>query len=168
MNFSVIVDGPSKKKSVIVDDGFFWPADFKYNKGSDSVLVVNKQDYDSCNTKNPILKLDDGDSTFKFDKSGPFFFISGIVENCQKGEKLIVVVLSPNHHHTPPSPTTVAPAPSHSADNAPSPSAADKTAPTTSPISENSPEPSPAHSGSHRFRGSVGVGVALVLATFVF
>jgi len=130
--------------------------------------VVNKQDYDSCNTKNPIFKLDDGDSTFKFDKSGPFFFISGIVENCQKGEKLIVVVLSPNHHRTPSSPTTVAPSPSATGKTAPSPSDTGKTAPTTTPVDENSPAPSPTHSGSHRLRGSVGVGVALVLGTFVF
>ncbi|GAU27137.1 hypothetical protein TSUD_104460 [Trifolium subterraneum] len=71
---------------------------FKYNKGSDSVLVVSKEDYYSCNIGNPIQKLDGGDSTFTFDKSGPFFFISGNVENCKKGQKLIVVVLSPNHH----------------------------------------------------------------------
>jgi hypothetical protein len=97
-------------------------ADFKYTKGSDSVLVVSKEDYYSCNIWNSIQKLDGGDSTFTFDKSGPFFFISGNVENCKKGEKLIVVVLSPNHgHHGPhhrkqgpssaPSPSWKAPSP---------------------------------------------------------
>ncbi|PON40067.1 Phytocyanin domain containing protein [Parasponia andersonii] len=74
---------------------------FKYKKGSDSVLVVNKNDYDNCNTKNPTQKLEDGDSEFKFDRSGPFFFISG--KNCDKGQKLIVVVLAvrPPKHSTP-------------------------------------------------------------------
>ncbi|KAL0282653.1 UNVERIFIED_CONTAM: Early nodulin-like protein 1 [Sesamum angustifolium] len=67
---------------------------FKYEKGSDSVLLVNKDDYDNCNTGNPILKLDDGDSLFKLDRSGPFFFISGNKANCDQGQKLIIVVLA--------------------------------------------------------------------------
>jgi hypothetical protein len=50
---------------------------FKYKKGSDSMLAVNQDNYNSCNKKNPIKKLEDGDSEFSFDKSGPFFFISG-------------------------------------------------------------------------------------------
>lgn len=67
---------------------------FKYNKGSHTVLVVTKDDYFSCNTKNPITSLTDGESVFKFDRSGPFFFVSGNVDNCRKGQKLIVVVLA--------------------------------------------------------------------------
>lgn len=67
---------------------------FKYKKGSDSVLVVTREDYDNCNTKEPIVKMDGGDSVFKLDRSGPFYFISGNKTNCQKGQKLIVVVLA--------------------------------------------------------------------------
>ncbi|KAF1897440.1 hypothetical protein Lal_00035145 [Lupinus albus] len=67
---------------------------FKYNKGSDSVLEVTKEDYDGCNKSNPIKKFEDGETEFKFDRSGPFYFISGENGNCEKGEKLIVVVLA--------------------------------------------------------------------------
>ncbi|XP_019449167.1 PREDICTED: early nodulin-like protein 2 isoform X1 [Lupinus angustifolius] len=67
---------------------------FKYNNGSDSVLEVTKVDYDGCNKSNPIKKFDDGETEFKFDKTGPFYFISGEDGNCEKGEKLIVVVLA--------------------------------------------------------------------------
>ncbi|CAA0815987.1 early nodulin-like protein 3 [Striga hermonthica] len=67
---------------------------FKYKKGSDSVLVVNKDDYNSCNTTNPIEKFDGGRSIFRFDRSGPFFFISGNEASCIRGQKLIVVVLA--------------------------------------------------------------------------
>ncbi|CAJ1978553.1 unnamed protein product [Sphenostylis stenocarpa] len=74
---------------------------FKYQKGSDSVLEVKKEDYDKCNMTNPIKKFEDGDTEFKFDRSGPFYFISGTDGNCEKGQKLIVVVLSPR---TPPQP----------------------------------------------------------------
>ncbi|GKV53981.1 hypothetical protein SLEP1_g60491, partial [Rubroshorea leprosula] len=66
---------------------------FKYKKGSDLVLLVNKDDYDSCKTKNPIQKMDNGNSVFKLDRSGPFYFISGKEDQCKQGQKLIVVVL---------------------------------------------------------------------------
>ncbi|GKV38309.1 hypothetical protein SLEP1_g46233 [Rubroshorea leprosula] len=35
---------------------------FKYKKGSDLVLLVNKDDYDTCKTKNPIQRMDNGNS----------------------------------------------------------------------------------------------------------
>lgn len=83
---------------------------FKYKKGSNSVLVVNKDDYEKCNTNNPIKKMDDGNSIFKFDRSGPFFFISGNKNDCEKGsQKLIIVVLAirtPPSAPTPPTPST--------------------------------------------------------------
>ncbi|KAK6154353.1 hypothetical protein DH2020_008601 [Rehmannia glutinosa] len=97
---------------------------FKYKSGSDSVLVVNKNDYDNCNTGNPILKLEDGNSIFKFDRSGPFYFISGNKANCDQGQKLIVVVLAVRNRPSPPpnapSPAGGAPSPA----NSPSPASA--------------------------------------------
>ncbi|KAJ6776277.1 EARLY NODULIN-LIKE PROTEIN 2 [Salix koriyanagi] len=65
-----------------------------YNNGSDSVLLVTKDDYNSCNTTNPIKTMNSGSDVFQFDKSGPYFFISGNEDNCEKGQKLIVTVLS--------------------------------------------------------------------------
>ncbi|XP_062028535.1 early nodulin-like protein 4 [Rosa rugosa] len=70
---------------------------FKYKKGSNSILVVTKEDYYSCNNNNPIESLTDGDSVFRFERSGPFFFISGNADDCQNGQKLIVVVLALRH-----------------------------------------------------------------------
>ncbi|XP_024027844.1 early nodulin-like protein 2 [Morus notabilis] len=123
---------------------------FKYKKGTDSVLVVNKDDYNNCNTKNPIQKLEDGDSVFKFDRSGPFFFISGKYGSCQKGQKLIVVVLAvrpkPN---TPPAagahPPVTAPVPSSSPSSSPSPSSSNTptTAPVQAPTGSSAITPSP-------------------------
>ncbi|KAK6946705.1 Phytocyanin domain [Dillenia turbinata] len=122
---------------------------FKYKNGTDSVLVVNKDDYDKCNAQNPILKLEGGDSVFTLDRSGPFYFISGNKESCDQGQKLIVVVLSSAHFKTPPpsvspkpSPSSPAPAPvSHS------PATSPVSAPTpssVSPVSAPTPSPSPA------------------------
>src|SRR6266487_1644630 len=79
---------------------------FKYKKDSNSVLVVNKEDYDKCNKKNPIKKFDDGDSELQLDRSGPFYFISGKDDNCEKGQKLIVVVLAVRKRSPPHVPIT--------------------------------------------------------------
>lgn len=84
---------------------------FKYTQGVDSVLAVNKNDFDNCNVNNPITKLDDGNSVFKLDKSGPFYFISGKKSNCDQGQKLKLVVISPKNHHMASSPVASPPAP---------------------------------------------------------
>ncbi|RWR97423.1 early nodulin-like protein 2 [Cinnamomum micranthum f. kanehirae] len=159
---------------------------FSYKKGEDSVLVVNKEDYDQCNTKNPISNFSDGYSVFKFDRSGPFFFISGIQEKCQKGEKMIVVVLAVRHSHTPPiSPSHTPPISPPPSVEAPSPSPSDspgeKYAPSPSPTpsdspgEKNAPAPSPKSSSAassllfswtSRFY-FVGVVVAFVFGSFV-
>ncbi|KAI7751469.1 hypothetical protein M8C21_017687 [Ambrosia artemisiifolia] len=81
---------------------------FKYNGGTDSVLEVSKGDYDSCNTNSPITTLTGGDSTFSLKRPGPFYFISGNKSNCDQGQKLTVVVITPRSTKTPPA---VAPTP---------------------------------------------------------
>ncbi|XP_059631929.1 early nodulin-like protein 18 [Cornus florida] len=99
----------------------------------------------------PIMKMDDGDSVFKFDRSGPFFFISGNKDNCQKGQKLIVVVLAVrNQHKSPPvaiSPASVGQTPASS----PSPTKSSPLpapATTPSPISHTPSSTSPSPTGS--------------------
>ena len=47
---------------------FFVLIVFNYKKDSDTVLVVNNDDYEKCNKKNPIKKFEDGDSEFQFDR----------------------------------------------------------------------------------------------------
>lgn len=148
-------------------------ADFKYKKGSDSVAVVTKEDYDACNPKNPIHIMDSGDSTFKFDRSGPFFFISSNVENCQHGQKLIVVVLAVihhQHHHSNQSPSPSAPPSSPvppPAEAQPHGWSGPSPMPSPGPSGIEAPAPAPAsHSGSTRLGGValgvISVGVALL------
>lgn len=72
---------------------------WKYDSKKDSVLQVNKKDYVTCNTSSPIEEYKDGNNTkVELHKSGPFYFISGAEGNCEKGQKLIVVVMSHKHH----------------------------------------------------------------------
>lgn len=67
---------------------------FVYLPDKDSVLQVKKEDYDNCNTAEPLEKFNDGNTSFKFNHSGPYYFISGIADNCNKNEKLVVVVMA--------------------------------------------------------------------------
>ncbi|KAL6603645.1 hypothetical protein ACP70R_044006 [Stipagrostis hirtigluma subsp. patula] len=67
---------------------------FVYPKGTDSVLLVEPAAYNACNTSAYDKKFDDGATVFTFDRSGPFFFISGNEASCRANEKLIVVVLA--------------------------------------------------------------------------
>ncbi|KAG7953707.1 hypothetical protein I3843_12G123000 [Carya illinoinensis] len=86
-----------------VGDSLVW----KYDGGKDSVLQVNKEDYLSCNTSKPIEEYKDGNTKVMLDRSGPFYFISGANGHCEKGQKFVVVVLSPRHRYT-----GISPAPS--------------------------------------------------------
>ncbi|XP_073059601.1 uncharacterized protein [Primulina eburnea] len=111
---------------------------FKYKKGSDSVLVVTKDDYETCNKDSPLQVFKDGNSEFKFHKSGPFFFISGRTQHCEKGQKLVTVVLSDSHHNASSAPS---PPPTHSPPLKPPPSQS----PPPSSHHVPAPTPNPTH-----------------------
>ncbi|KAI8005771.1 Early nodulin-like protein 1 [Camellia lanceoleosa] len=135
---------------------------FKYKQGSDSVLVVDKDDYNKCNKAKPIRSLEDGDSVFKFDNSGPFFFISGNGDNCEKGQKLIVVVLAIRN-------TTHKPSPSPSS----SPSSAAKPSLSPSPTLNHpshfyAPAPAPSVAPPAFGGGSIGLVMGLGVVLFLF
>lgn len=93
---------------------------FVYPTDRDSVLQVTMDDHTNCNTASPIAKFSDGHTVFKFDQSGPYYFISGVAENCHKNEKLIVVVMADRSDRSkqtvptssPSSPSAEVPAPS--------------------------------------------------------
>ncbi|KAM0938326.1 putative Phytocyanin domain, cupredoxin [Dioscorea sansibarensis] len=118
---------------------------FKYKKGEDSVLVVSKEDYDKCNESNPIKKFDDGNSVFEFDKTGPFFFISGAPGKCNQGQKLNVIVLSLK---TKKPSTSPAPSPTSSVSSQPPSSPSSSPSPSSSSSPPSSPSPSPSSAAS--------------------
>lgn len=68
-----------------------------YDKEKDSVLKVRREAYISCNTTDDIEEYKDGNTKVTLDKSGPHYFISGAEGHCEKGQKLIVVVLAQKH-----------------------------------------------------------------------
>ncbi|KAI4316407.1 hypothetical protein L6164_024389 [Bauhinia variegata] len=78
-----------------VGDYLVW----KYDGGKDSVLQVSKDDYANCNISNPIKKYDDGNTKVELDRPGAFYFISGANGHCEKGQKFVVVVMTPRNRH---------------------------------------------------------------------
>ncbi|XP_074357114.1 early nodulin-like protein 14 [Apium graveolens] len=98
---------------------------FRYKNGTDSVLVVDRDDYATCNKSSPIRILENNGehSKFELDHWGLFYFISGKADNCKKGEKIVILVIAPrNSTHTSPSPAP-SPAPViHDFPPSPSPS----------------------------------------------
>ncbi|KAE8721711.1 Early nodulin-like protein 1 [Hibiscus syriacus] len=83
----------AEKARFRIGDSLLW----KYDGGKDSVLQVTKEAYVSCNTSKPLAEYKDGDTKVEFQRSGPFFFISGAKGHCEQGQKMVVVVLSQKH-----------------------------------------------------------------------
>ncbi|KAJ8532595.1 hypothetical protein K7X08_012518 [Anisodus acutangulus] len=117
---------------------------FNYPADKDSVLLVNKEDFDNCNTASPIEKYCDGHSVVKLNHSGTFYFISGAHDNCTKNQKLHVVVMADRSNKTAASP------PSPSADDVPpslAPSGEEAPSPPTGSVEIN-PTPAPCKNGA--------------------
>ncbi|KAH7845699.1 hypothetical protein Vadar_005021 [Vaccinium darrowii] len=100
----------SRKMRFVVGDTLV----LQYDPKTDSVLQVTEEDYIICNTSKPIKAYNDGNTKIPLDRSGPFYFISGTEGNCEKGQKVVVTVLSPKHGHAHPpvASPSLAPAPS--------------------------------------------------------
>ncbi|KAJ4975107.1 hypothetical protein NE237_000213 [Protea cynaroides] len=141
---------------------------FVYPADKDSVLQVKKEDYDSCNRASPIASFKDGHTSFKFDKNGPYYFISGVPENCKKNEKILVVVMAYRSNKSsstnetrlgsPPSPS-----PSGYIENAPVPAPMGEIAPSTpteiAPSTPTVEPPSPSSASSMLVNAIASIGV---------
>ncbi|XP_020225165.1 mavicyanin [Cajanus cajan] len=64
---------------------------FKYKK--DSVMEVIEEEYEKCKSSHPLFFSNNGDTVFKFNQAGLFFFISGVSGHCDRGQKMIIKVL---------------------------------------------------------------------------
>ncbi|KAK9268490.1 hypothetical protein L1049_000242 [Liquidambar formosana] len=108
---------------------------FNYPADKDSVFHVSMDDYINCNTASPIEKFSDGHTVYTFSQSGPYYFVSGVKENCLKNEKMVVVVLADrSNQSSDTNQTSAAPPP---------PSGATEIVPTPAPAGEESPPPPP-------------------------
>ncbi|XP_062023945.1 early nodulin-like protein 7 [Rosa rugosa] len=102
-NNSAVYSNWASNNRFHVGDSLF----FKYK--NDSVLEVDKWGYYHCNTSHPIIAFDNGKSIMKLDRSGPFYFISGVPDHCKNGQLLLVEVMEP--HPISQSPQSIADSP---------------------------------------------------------
>jgi len=65
--------------------------DFKYRK--DSVMVVSEEEYEQCKSTRPLYFGNNGNTVFKFERPGMFYFISGVSGHCTRGQKMAIKVL---------------------------------------------------------------------------
>lgn len=66
---------------------------FKYKK--DSVMEVTGAEYKRCNSTHPIFFSNTGDTVYQLDHPGNFYFISGVSGHCERGQRMIVKVMTP-------------------------------------------------------------------------
>ncbi|KAJ7974713.1 Early nodulin-like protein [Quillaja saponaria] len=71
---------------------------FRYKK--DSVMEVTEADYKICNSTHPNFFSNTGNTFFRFEHSGAFYFISGVSGHCEKGQRVIVKVMLPEESMT--------------------------------------------------------------------
>ncbi|CAH1453524.1 unnamed protein product [Lactuca virosa] len=67
---------------------------FLYPPSEDSVIQVTKESYDTCNLKDPILYMNNGNSLFNITSPGVFYFTSGVSGHCEKSQKLQISVFA--------------------------------------------------------------------------
>ncbi|KAB2002062.1 hypothetical protein ERO13_D11G038533v2 [Gossypium hirsutum] len=66
------------------------------NWASTNRFIVNdtiRKEYDKCQTSHPQFFSNNGDTDYKLDQPGLFYFISGATGHCQRGQKMVVKVL---------------------------------------------------------------------------
>ena len=68
------------------------PTVFLYPPSQDSVIQVTPQAYKECHLKDPILYINDGNSVFNITQAGEYYFTSGEVGHCEKGQKLHISI----------------------------------------------------------------------------
>lgn len=57
-------------------------------------MAVTDAEYKKCNSTRPIFFSNTGNTVYRFNHSGSFYFISGVSGHCEKGQRMIVKVMS--------------------------------------------------------------------------
>jgi Plastocyanin-like domain len=71
---------------------FFFPV-FIYK--NDSVIKVSKPGYYHCNETAAGVTPKDGSTLFTLDKPGFYYFVSGNLDHCNRGQRLMIEVPDP-------------------------------------------------------------------------
>ncbi|KAL9239433.1 hypothetical protein vseg_013756 [Gypsophila vaccaria] len=103
----------AEKKRFKVNDTL----EFQYKK--DSVMIVSEEEYEKCKSQAPIYFSNNGNTAITLDRSGLFYFISGVTGHCELGQKMVVKVLDVTDTTTtsPPPPPPPPSSPAEAGDN---------------------------------------------------
>ncbi|KAG5030021.1 hypothetical protein JHK87_013535 [Glycine soja] len=81
-------DDWAKKQTFVVGDVLL----FQYHPGQNTVVQVDKNDYDHCTTRNILHTYFRGNSSATLEKPGDYFYFSSVGKHCDFGQKLHVTV----------------------------------------------------------------------------
>ncbi|KAK9748182.1 hypothetical protein RND81_02G041700 [Saponaria officinalis] len=101
----------AEKKRFKVNDTL----EFQYKK--DSIMIVNEAEYEKCKTSSPLFFSNNGNTAIALNRSGLFYFISGVTGHCERGQKMVVKVLDVTDTTTPQQPPASPADDDHSHDN---------------------------------------------------
>ncbi|KAJ7546308.1 hypothetical protein O6H91_08G034900 [Diphasiastrum complanatum] len=86
---------------------------FNYKAEPNSVVQVNREHFDACNATDYIASYGNGRTVVELNTTGPYWFISGVNNNCNQGQKFGITVFEKTI------PPASGPAPSPSAGSPP-------------------------------------------------
>ena len=65
---------------------------FAYRPGLNTVVQIEKNDFDHCTSRNTIATYFQGDTSVTLDKPGDYFFFCSVGKRCEAGQRLKVTV----------------------------------------------------------------------------
>ncbi|KAH7287767.1 hypothetical protein KP509_32G073300 [Ceratopteris richardii] len=77
--------------------------EFNYVPKAHTVLEVTRTDFRYCNISNPLTKFDDasGKTTVTLTNPGNYYFIDGVGQHCEEGQKFQARVTNGSSSHSP-------------------------------------------------------------------
>lgn len=66
-------------------------ADFEFKVGEQDLALVTKEDYDACNTDNPLVVFQEG-GWFQFRQSDTYYLTCTFAGHCTKGQKIALYI----------------------------------------------------------------------------
>ncbi|CAN6280135.1 unnamed protein product [Urochloa humidicola] len=153
---------------------------FKY--ANDSVLLVSHDDYKQCSTETPLSRFTGGDTKFRLDGYGPFYFLSGVPGHCEAGQRMIARVRAPSSQTAgaPAAAPGMPPTASGGFGGAPTPAGAAASSPaapsvvggsgsaSSTPTPTPSPTPQPSGASRRAVVSSIVVGLVVVCVVTLF
>ncbi|KAL2230185.1 UNVERIFIED_CONTAM: Early nodulin-16 [Sesamum indicum] len=77
---------------------------FNYDKESNDVTRVTQENYETCNSNDPIETFNSGDDELEYSTPGNFYYICSFPNRCLNNKQKVEINVSPSGNDTTPSP----------------------------------------------------------------